>query len=208
MIVHLPLGLEPRTKTAFENLIAALQVAFGKTVASQRFKGYMTAVQPRCHLQKTATQAIATATATDLTWPVIGQDLPEAAAGATQFDNGAQFGGTFLKLAGSTALVPPVAGLYLVIATVIWEANATGSRLVTIRSDYGASAVGYGGATVRQPGGHAAGVTTIQQATAFVRVRDVVATGIRDAIYVQVEQTSGGNLNVNADSHVQIVKVS
>lgn len=206
MNVPLPIGLDPRTKTAFDTLIAAWQAQFGKLLGSWVFKGSMTAVQPRCHLVKTAAQAITTAQATDLTWPVIGQDLPAGAAMETQFDNGRPFGGTFLKLADSTALVPPIGGLYLVIATVSWEANATGSRRVTIRSDVGASAVTYGAATVQQSGGHAAGTSTIQQACAVIRVP--ATPGIRDAIYIQVVQTSGGNLNVNADSHVQIVKIS
>lgn len=203
-----PTGLDPRTQVAFDDLIAAIQMHLGKATASQVITGAFSAVQPRCHLVKTAAQAIANTTATDVTWPVVGQENPDGALLETQYDNGARFGGTFLKLADSAALVPPMAGFYLVIATVIWEANATGSRRVTIRSDFAATAVTLGTATVQQPAGHSASVTTIQQVSAVIKVRDVAQTGLRDAIYIQVTQTSGGNLNVNADSHVQLIKVS
>lgn len=199
-------GLAPAVEHALDTLTASLQAQFNSL--HQTFPGALTVQQPRCHLVKTASQAITTGTNTDLTWPVIGQENPDGAQLETQYDNGARFGGTFLKVAGSTAIVPPLAGFYLVIATIVWDTNATGTRRVRIRSDFGGSAVTYGSGAVEQPGGHSAAANTIQQVSAVIKVRDVNQTGLRDAIYVQVAQTSGGNLNVLADSHVQLLKIS
>lgn len=200
-----PEGLDPRVERALDELIAPLQTWFDR--GQLDFTSAGSFVQPRCHYFLTSDQALSNATDTLITWPGDGQDFVwvDTTYPATQFDNGAAFGGQFLPASG-TLLVPPVAGQYLVVATVIFASNATGRRALwlTVRTNKNTSTVDYFGPQVDAVADNS---TILQQSqiVTFVQGRTV---GVR----VNVYQNSGGSLNLTSGgvgfTSVSMIKLS
>jgi hypothetical protein len=101
-----------------------------------------------------------------------------------RFDNG----GLHSTASNTSRLTAPVAGLYLVGASVRWAANATGYRHINLVVN------GAGASIARQLGPAASGIVTYQT------VETIYELAANDYVEVQVQQNSGGNLNIEANA--------
>lgn len=117
----------------------------------------------------TANQSIPHNTATALAWNAESEDTHNA------HDN----------LTNASRFTAPVAGLYLVTATVTWNGNSTGTRQIGVRvngtTTYSGERIGVDGASI----------TFVQSISRMVRL----AAG--DYVEAVVVQTSGGALDVD-----------
>ena len=202
-------GLDPRTATAFEDLIAILSKYFDDTTAS--YSGAGSFFQPRCHYFLGSAQSISNDTDTAISFTADGQaqDVTIAQIEKVNYDNGALFSdrGKFLRVDGPW-LTPPLSGQYLVIANVVFAANATGQRQVWVEQR-SLNNVTFDWARVSEPSTNAAAVTRTQVST-IVTVRDPTSTH-EDAFRVVVRQNSGGALNAGSGftgTSVQMIKLS
>lgn len=141
--------------------------------------GYSTfSGQPRLRIFKLAAvaQTITTGTDTFVQWTSNqGSNTdPEEYDYSNQFD-------------GTDAVVCSTAGLYLVIADIGWDVNATGKRKVSVYTDVALGVT----ASVIAPGDAVAGPTQLIVCPVYV------ASNVPDKIRIQVFQDSGVNRTVS-----------
>jgi hypothetical protein len=204
-----PSGLEPRTIRALDDQHAAMATWSNRGVIT--ITNAFTAQQPRCRYALTVAQSIPDATATAISWSGPGHDLElvTGGLGSGAFDNGVTFSdrGPYLRVTGPY-LTPPIAGQYLVIASVSWEGHATGVRTLTLQQRV-AGGTPFDLAAVTQAAVDA--VIKTQQVAAIVTVRDPALVPYEDAVRVLVYQNRGGVLNALAGyaaTTISIMKVS
>lgn len=176
-------ALEPSVAQVFEHLIAAVQTwsasPFGLALPAMR--AYTVADQAITSGTDPATMIWVTTAEVGGTDPNFGKNT------GIQLDTGS----------GRVTLTP---GRYLLITSIVWEANATGYRYAGIFEHYDA---GHEISLVQVPAS-SAGNQLVQQCAVVV---DVATTAQYD---VGVFQSSGGPLNVLADYHntwFQVTKI-
>jgi hypothetical protein len=182
-------GIPPRVAEELERIAGTFQAWTIR--GNGNFTKELTAVQPRCRYVLTDDQAITTATDTDIVWTGVGQHYtPSTVFDAAQFDNGATFGGAFLRTTSGADLYLPIPGVYLVIATIFWEGVNDGRRFVKISPTMATAAVGL-----------------YQQASGLVIAPEVAASQV-SFVTVVVSHTSATDPLDVQEAAVDIVKLS
>lgn len=124
------------------------------------------------------------------------QSIPDNTLTVPQFNSTTEnIGGFTFDVANN--LIAPVNGTYLVVVTIAWAANTTGTRLI----QGGTLAFGSGSPISRIT--PTSSGTTIHQLVA-VTMSILAAT----AINIQVNQTSGAPLNIGPNSSVRVIKLA
>lgn len=124
------------------------------------------------------------------------QSIPDSTLTTPQFNSTTENIGGFTFDMDSDLIVP-VAGTYLVIVTISWAANVTGTRLI----QGGTLAFGTG-VPISRIDPTSSGATWHQIAGMTMSI--IAAT----AISIQVQQTSGAALNIGPNNSLRVIKVA
>lgn len=208
-------GIPTKVKRQFEDLMSALneylsveheesgahrQVTSSGDISTLLGRGTFYG-QPRCRVYKSADQAIATSTETFLTFdkPLV----PNNFITDSDYDTDTMFD----QDGAGTTIRPNVKGIYLVTASVRWQANGTGVRYLTIT--VGSDDMGYDIRPAAPPAAGALGNQCAQSVSCLVHFDSEVLNG-GQGIRAKVVQDSGGNLNAlqSLSTWFQAIKIA